>query len=61
MTEYTITAAQVGTTWTPTGALRWYAREPMHPGRLEQEWRCLQTHQTEWRPVPIVTETDAAV
>jgi len=52
MTEYAISGT--GTTWQP--ALRWrrITTGQIDVPELQQEWRCLETHEREWRPVPVV-------
>lgn len=54
-------AAGAGKTWEPTVNLRWGralvirgdgAATGTRP-ELQQLWRCVQTRETEWRPVPV--------
>jgi hypothetical protein len=56
MTEFKITTSK---TWQPTGLLRRVVAQSLSGAianneHLEQEWGCLETHEREWRPVPII-------
>lgn len=48
-------------TWEPTMRLRWgkafilrgVGAKTGTTLQLEQQWRCLETHETEWRPIEV--------
>ncbi len=42
-------------TWQSTPELRFFAHSPNDPAPLQQQWKCVETGELEWRQVPIVT------
>jgi hypothetical protein len=42
-------------TWECTPELRFFAHSPNDPAPLQQQWKCIETGELEWREVPTVT------
>ncbi len=42
-------------TWQSTPELRYFAHSPNDPAPLQQQWKCLETGELEWRENPTVT------
>ncbi len=41
--------------WESTSELRFFAHSPNDPAALQQQWKCIETGEHEWREVPTVT------